>query len=214
MQQITDKKKLLPIINKLKENCTERKKKETFSVQLSIKGYDFQKDARFNQNHVLPHYKRFREDICVVGGDEKIENEAKRLNLPFKHFNDLTGNSAEKNREKKKLGLKYDAFIIYGRFAKHFNIKYVVQKRKIFFLLSNPTELEATVEKAKKTIQFKLRKNPDICFPIGTSEMTSEEIAENYESAINGLIGLLKKGSKNLKTITVKTNQSEPVNLL
>lgn len=208
------KSKIIPIIEELKSDCTSRKKKETFEIQVTIKGYDFQKDDRFNKSCELPNEKRFREKICVLGGDQLIEEEAKKLGIPFKHFNEITGNSKEKTREKKKLTLKYDGFIIHGRFNKHFNIKFVVQKRKNFFLIANVNELSSTIEKAKKTVQFKLRKNPDIGFPIGTTEMETEKIFENYEVGMNNLIGILKKGTKNLQVVTLKTNQSKPINLL
>merc|ERR1711935_175049 len=211
---VADRKKLIPIIDDLKAESKTRKKQETLSIQLTIKGYDFQKDARFDDNCTLPNEKRAREHICVLTSDNTVEEECKRLGIDFKNYNDITGNSKEKIREKKKLTLKYDGFILHGKFAKHFNIKFIVQKRKYYFLLPNVGELEKMIENAKKTVQFKLRKNPDIAFPIGSTNLDTEKIFDNFETGINFLIAKLKKGTKNLQVVNIKTDQGKPVSLL
>ncbi|KAF7699450.1 60S ribosomal protein L1 [Cucumispora dikerogammari] len=209
-----NKQSIMPILESIKADCINRKKKETISLQITIKGYDFNKDERFNKSVVLPHLKRFREKIVVLGDNLALEEECRKLNLPFVSFNEITGNNKEKIKEKKKLTLKYDIFIIFGRFAKHFNIKFVMQKRKNFFLLANINELSEVVEKSKKTVNFKLKKNPDIAFPIGTTEMEVNDVWDNYEAGMEGLVSVLKKGVKNLQGVKVKSDQGKVFSLL
>jgi large subunit ribosomal protein L1 len=59
----------------------------------------------------------------------------------------------------------------------------------------------------------RLKSTPIIQNRVGTEDMKDEQIAENITAIIRRLEGKLKRGIKNIKSITLKTTMGKPVEM-
>ncbi|EPR78462.1 60S ribosomal protein L10a [Spraguea lophii 42_110] len=203
--------KIVPILSKMVEEA--KKKSETIEVQMSLKGYDFKKDVRFDSNVVLPHQIKRYENITVIG-DSNLKPIAEEAKVPFVLFSDIEGNSKERQKIKKKLAMKSDSYISTAGFNKYFEMKYFNKKRKPVLLLKNIAEFNNFYDEVKRTVKFKLRKTGDISFTIGHLEMEQEEVYQNLVVGLNHLNSILKKGLKSLGTVFIKSTQGKPTRIL
>lgn len=200
------KQKLKPIIEKI---CEGRKEGETIEVQIKLKGYDYKKDVRFDTNVVLPYPKRKSERILVFG--DALQEKAKELGCDFMSNSELEGKNKEKEKIKKKIAMKYHSFISIPAFNTIFEMKIFNRKKKPIHIVKNPADLPNFYKEIQRTVKFKLRKTCDLAFTIGYVGMDLEEIMSNFNTGIQGLIAVLKKGSKNLGNIYMKSCQGESV---
>lgn len=179
---------------------------------MSLKGYDYKKDVRFDSNVVLPYPKRRAERILVVA-DKALETKAKELNLEYKPFEELEGKNKEKQTLKKKLALKYHSFISSPNFNSAFEVKIFNRKRKAVYVIRNPNDLQNFYNEVVKMVKFKLRKTNDLSFTVGYCEMSEEEIYSNLSTGLNFLSTLLKKGYKSLGGVVLKSCQGKPIRI-
>lgn len=205
-----NKDKIITHIHSIKDGV--KNKSETIEVQMSLKGYDYKKDVRFDGNVVLPFPKRKVERILVVA-DKALEPKAKELSFDFKTFEELEGKNKEKQILKKKLALKYHSFISSPSFNSAFEVKIFNRKRKAVYVLRNPNDLHNFYCDVVKMVKFKLRKTNDLSFTIGFCEMEDEEIYSNLSAGINFLVTLLKKGYKSLGGVVLKSCQGKPIKI-
>ena len=69
------------------------------------------------------------------------------------------------------------------------------------------------IEKHRKTVQVRLRGQPILQCIVGTEEMGDKEIAENVIAVIRRIEGKLKRGIKNIRSISLKTSMGSPVKI-
>ncbi|KAG0438668.1 60S ribosomal protein L1 [Dictyocoela muelleri] len=124
---------------------------------------------------------------------------------------ELEGKSKEKQKLKKKIAMKYDSFISIPAFNSIFEMKMFNRKRKPIYIVKNPTDLPLFYKDVERTVKFKLRKTCDLAFTIGYVGMKTDEILANYNAGIQGLVAVLKKGTKNLGGIFMKSCQGSSV---
>ena len=60
---------------------------------------------------------------------------------------------------------------------------------------------------------MRTRDKPYLMCKVGDETMTDEDIAENIEAVISAVVGKLKKGIRNIKSIYVKTTMGEAVEI-
>ena len=73
--------------------------------------------------------------------------------------------------------------------------------------------IAAEIEKRRKTVQVRLRGQPVLQCIVGTEEMGDKEIAENVMAVIRKIEGKLKRGVKNIRSISLKTTMGAPVKI-
>merc|ERR1719272_1610934 len=98
-------------INEILKFSEEKKRKfvETIELQVALKNYDSQKDARFSGNLRLPKAPRERMTVCVIGNESDIE-KASSAGIPSKSVADLQ--KLNKNKKLvKKLAQEFHAFM-------------------------------------------------------------------------------------------------------
>ena len=69
------------------------------------------------------------------------------------------------------------------------------------------------ITKQRKTILVRTRNQPILQCRIGTEDMSDEQVAENIQTVLRRLEGKLKKGLKNIKSLTIKTAMGPPIEL-
>lgn len=170
------------------------------------------KDVRFDSNVVLPYKKRKSERILIIA-DKSLEPKAKELGLTYKSFEDVEGKNKEKQSVKKKLAMKYHSFISTPNFNSGFEVKIFNMKKKAMYVLKNPNDLQKFFEDVTRMVKFKLRKTNDLSFTIGYCEMKDEEILGNFNTGINFLCSILKKGHRSLGSVVLKSCQGKPIKI-
>ncbi|TBU02987.1 ribosomal protein L10 [Hamiltosporidium tvaerminnensis] len=189
---------------------TTSSEEDTFEVQIALKGYDYNKDVRFDSNVVLPHPKRKNEKILIIA-DKTLEQKAVSLSLPFVNYESVQGASKERQKLKGKLCRRSHSLIAESTFNKAFEMRIINRKRKPLFIIKNVGDLQNFYNDVSKTVKFKLRKENTLSFPAGYAEMGSEKIVENVYLGLTHLLGLLKKGMRNIDSIFIKTAKGKPV---
>jgi large subunit ribosomal protein L10Ae len=70
---------------------------------------------------------------------------------------------------------------------------------------SHDTPLQEKMDELHRTVRFQMKKVLCLGVAVGTVNLTEAEIQTNITLAINTLIGLLKKGWQNVKSVHIKS---------
>jgi large subunit ribosomal protein L1 len=74
-------------------------------------------------------------------------------------------------------------------------------------------DIAGLMTKHRKTIVVRLRNQPMLQNRVGMENMKDEEITENVQAVLRVLEGKLKKGTKNIKSLFIKTAMGAPVKI-
>jgi large subunit ribosomal protein L1 len=74
-------------------------------------------------------------------------------------------------------------------------------------------DITGLMAKHRKTIVVRLRNQPMLQNRVGMENMKDEEITENVQAVLRVLEGKLKKGTKNIKSLFIKTAMGAPVKI-
>ncbi|OIR59005.1 MAG: 60S ribosomal protein L10A [Amphiamblys sp. WSBS2006] len=204
-------------VTKMFTEATEVKKRnfcETIDIQVGLKGYDPQKDKRFNGSTRLPFIPKKSFRVCVLG-DEFHCDKAREAGIDFMSVEDLKKLNKNK-KEVKKLAKKYDAFL-----SSESVIKQVPRllgpglnkAGKFPTQITHGEDLPGRVAELQATIKFQLKKVLCLSAAVGNVAMDADETAVNISTAINFLVSLLKKKWQNIKSLYVKTTMGKSIRL-
>ncbi|RWS16818.1 60S ribosomal protein L10a-like protein [Dinothrombium tinctorium] len=207
---------LYEAVNGVLEKSKEKKRKftETVELQIALKNYDPQKDKRFSGTVKLRQIPKPRFRVCVLG-DQQHCDEAAANNLD--HMDAEALKKLNKNKKLvKKLAKKYDAFL-----ASESLIKQIPRllgpglnkAGKFPTLLTHNENMMTKVDEVKATIKFQMKKVLCLAVGVGHVNMTSDELAQNINLAINFLVSLLKKNWQNIKSLHIKSTMGPPQRL-
>lgn len=203
--------KIKEALVKALEDKGKRKFKQTVELIINFKEIDFSKpENRINAEIVLPK-GRGKENKVTVIGDEAMVFEAKKLKIDAFTISELKELVKEK-RDAKKFAKRYDIFLVQpqliGEFAKILG-RYLGQAGKTPKpLLGN---LQQTVERAKHTVIVKNKGKfvPTLQAPVGTEDMSTEDLMENIEAVLNKIKE--KVNESLIKSIYLKLTMGRPV---
>ena len=207
---------LYECVNGVLERSRKKKRKfvETVELQVALKNYDPQKDKRFSGTVKLKHIPKPRFRICILGDqqhcDEATANEIKSMDAEaLKKLN--------KNKKLvKKLAKSYDAFLASDSLIKQIPRLLgpgLNKAGKFPTLLTHNENMMAKVDEVKATIKFQMKKVLCLAVAVGHVNMTSDELAQNINLAINFLVSLLKKNWQNIRSLHVKSTMGPPMRL-
>jgi large subunit ribosomal protein L1 len=72
-------------------------------------------------------------------------------------------------------------------------------------------DLKSVIQKRLNIIKIALKDSTVIHLPVGSEEMKDEHIAENIETTINSVTGILPKGKDNIKNFYLKLTMGKGV---
>merc|ERR1712195_228385 len=188
-------------IETILKGSVEKKRKflESIELQIALKNYDPQKDARFSGNLMLPQAPREKYNVCVIGNAKDIE-KATQAGVEFKSVEDL-----------KKLNQSYSAFLASSTLIRKIPrlLGPGLNKAGKFPSVLNPGDDVGTkVMEIKSTIKFQLKSKKTTCMgmAIGNVSMTADEILINVNMCVNFLASLLPKNWLNIKMLYLKSS--------
>jgi large subunit ribosomal protein L1 len=210
------RKEILDALNKVRAKKGERNFKQSIDLVVNLKDIDLKRpENRVNVNVNLPNGLGKNQKICFFAtGDLGLR--AKRAEVDLVVDQEQLRELSTKRKDAKKLLSKYDLFLaeaslmpIVGRVAGPI----LGPRGKMPTPVPSNAPIEQFIERQRKAVALRTRDKPLIELSVGTEDMEDEKIAENIDVLLTSLLGGLKRGLSNIRSIYLKTTMGEPVRL-
>ena len=199
-------------LEEVKKNSKQRQFKQTIDLIVNLQQMEFSKaENRFTEEVVLDTGKGKDIKIGVIGDDLAIKTK----NLAHVVINEMRLDGFEKNKKDlKQITKSCDFFIA--------DPKLMLKVGKVMGRVLGPKgkmpkpvppQMDPTplINKLKKTVKVRLTGSPTIQVPIGTEDMSSDQIGKNVEAVLHALEKKLPNGKNNIKEVLVKTTMGKPI---
>jgi large subunit ribosomal protein L1 len=208
--------KLLETLKKVRESSKPRKFSQTIDMTINLQEIDMKKpESKIQESIELPHPLTKRAKICVIAGGE-LAMKAKQAGVDLVLEKDELNNIATDKKRQRELANTYDFFIseaplmpLVGK-----SLGAVLGPRgKMPTPVPPNADVQAQIARHQRLVIVRTKTQPLINTRVGTEDMKDEQIAENITAVIRRLEGKLKRGIKNIKSITLKTTMGKPVEM-
>jgi large subunit ribosomal protein L1 len=211
-----DKKTIVDAIKEAKEKSGQKKFNQTVELILNIKEIDMKAPEGKIQVVVdLPHITGKPNKICVIASGE-LALKARKANTDIVIERAELEGLAGKKKELRKLATKYDVFIseaplmpLVGRILG----PVLGPRGKLPVPVPPNADIESLITKHRKTVVVRMRNQPIIQCPIGTENMSDNDLSDNIQAVLRVLEGKLKRGLKNIKLAYIKMSMGTPVKI-
>ena len=175
---------------------------QTVELIITLRNIDLRKpENRFTKEIELPHGRGKEAKVCVMDKEhgftkEKIEEIGKD------------------KKEAKKLAKSYDFFLASAELMPTIGKalgRYLAPRGKMPTPIP-PTmpkeEVQKLIEKKKRSVIARVKLQPQVQVPVGTLDMSDEQIKENVEHVVREVIKALPKGRAQLNRIYIKATMT------
>lgn len=212
-----EKSKVIETLKALQSEAQERKFAQTYDMIVNLKGIDLKKtDQKVEFFHTLPKGRGREVKICALIGIE-LKDSAVNAEVDY-----ILNNQFEDHKDKKKatiLAQKYDYFIAQANlmgpvatsFGRVFGSRGKMPNPKAGCVVGPKANIEPVAEKLKSTVKIAAKTQTVCQFPVGTTTMSLEDVAENIVSSYEALIHHLPQEQNNVKNVLVKLTMSKAV---
>jgi large subunit ribosomal protein L1 len=211
-----DKKTLLDAVKEAKLKSGQKKFNQTVDLILDIKEIDMKApEGKIQAVVELPHATGKPNKICVIASGELAlkarSAEAERV-LERADLEALAG----KKKDLRKLASDYDVFVaeaplmpLVGRILG----PVLGPRGKMPIPVPPNADIASAITRNRKTVVVRMRNQPIIQVPVGTENMSEDELVDNIQAVLRLLEGKLKRGLKNVKFMFIKTSMGTPVKI-
>jgi large subunit ribosomal protein L1 len=208
-----DDKKVLEAIKKAKQNSKKRKFVQSIELMVNMKDVDLKKpENRLNIELTLPNEIGREPKICVIAAGD-LAVKAKNAGV-YVIDKDELGEVARNKKNVKKLAQEYDFFVaradIMPQVGKTLG-SVLGPRGKMPKPVPPNADIKTVLDQYKKNARIRMRENPVIHLRVGNEEMDEKKIADNVQSVINFLEGKFEKGSRNIKSVYLKTTMGPAI---
>jgi len=196
----------------LAELRKEKKRKfiQTVDLVMNLKNFDVRKEA-LNTFVDIPH-----------AGEKKL---AAFFTKRSKLITTITEEDFDKYKDAKdikKLAKKYDAFIavapmmakVATKFGRVFGpMNKMPSPQAGIIPQENDDMINMMIKKMNKSVRVK-NKEMAIKIPVGKESMSDDDLADNIDAAIKGLIKKLPRGNDNVREVLIKFTMTKPIKVL
>jgi large subunit ribosomal protein L1 len=210
-----DQKTILNAVKEVKEKSEKRKFNQTVELILNLREIDMKSpEAKIQEVVELPHSSPEKTNkICVIAQGE-LALKAKKAEADHVIERAELESLAGKKKDLRKVANDYDFFIaeaplmpLVGK-----TLGPVLGPRgKMPIAVPPQVDIVSLMAKHRKTIVVRMRSQPIILCRVGVESMKEEELAENIQTVLRVLEGKLKRGTKNIKNLYIKTAMGAPV---
>lgn len=209
-------KNILQTIKEMREKSKKRKFMQSVELLINLRDIDPKKpEGKIQEAIELPYPVGKLGKICVIASGElalKAKKAGADLVIERGELEALGGDK----KKQKDLADTYDAFIaeapLMPLIGKVLGAT-LGPKGKMPTPVPPTANMATEIEKRRKTVQVRLRGQPILQCVVGTEEMGDKEIAENVMAVIRRIEGKLKRGIKNVRSISLKTTMGPPVKI-
>jgi len=211
-----DKKTLSEAIKEARSKSEKKKFIQTIDLVINLQDIDLKKpEGKIQELIELPYALGKGKRLCVIASGEmalKARKAGADLVLERSEVEALSGDK----KKQKQIVASYDLFIaeaplmpVVGRVLG----STLGPKGKMPTPLPPNANVADQIEKQRKVIFVRLRGQPVLQSPVGTEDMTDDQIAENIQAVLRRIEGKLKRGIKNIRSIYLKTTMGQPVRI-
>jgi len=209
-----DPKSTLEAIKEAKEKAEKRSFVQSIDLIVNLKDIDPKKpESRIQELIELPHPSGGENKICVFASGEmalKAKRAGADLVMERSDLETLTGDK----KKQKKLASAYDFFIaeaplmpLVGKILG----TTLGPKGRMPTPVPPTANIGEHIERHRKMVLIRLRGQPVLQCRVGTEDMPDEQIAENLQAVMTRIERRLKRGTKNIRSIRLKTTMGPPV---
>jgi len=212
-----EQKTLLSALKEAKEKGSKRNFNQSVELILNLQDIDMKSpEGRLQENVELPYPPTEKTNkICVIATGE-LALKAKRANADLVLDRAELEGLAGKKKELRRLASEYDFFIaeaplmpLVGKILG----PTLGPRGKMPIPVPPTADIESLLKKYRRTIVVRMRNQPVIQCRVGTENMKDEELAENIQAVLKVVEGKLKRGTKNIKSVYIKTTMGAPVKI-
>ncbi|HVP40748.1 MAG TPA: 50S ribosomal protein L1 [Candidatus Krumholzibacteriaceae bacterium] len=208
--------KLLETLKKVRENSKQRKFSQTIDMTINLQEIDMKKpESKIQESIELPHPLTKKAKICVIATGE-LAMKAKQAGVDLVIEKDELNNIATDKKRQRELANTYDFFICEAPLMPTVgkSLGAVLGPRgKMPTPVPPNADIKAQIARHQRLAIVRTKTQALINARVGTEDMKDEQIAENITTIIRRLEGKLKRGIKNIKSITLKTTMGKPVEI-
>jgi len=212
-----DQKTIITAIKEAKEKSKKRNFTQSVELILNLKDIDMKSpEGRIQERIELPHPSPEKPNkICVIATGE-LALKAKRAKADLVIGNDELAGLAGRKKELRKIANDYNFFMaeapLMSRVGKTLGPA-LGPRGKMPVPVPPTADISGLIKRYRKMVFVRMRNQPVIRCRVGTESMKEEEIAENVQTVLKTIEGKLKRGTKNIKTVYLKTSMGTPVKI-
>jgi large subunit ribosomal protein L1 len=203
-------------VQKALEGAKKRNFTETVELAINLKDVDLTiPKNRIQEDIILPNGRGKAVKITVIGGGE--------LALKAKDVADLVitpeelGAIADDKKQAKKIANDTDYFIaeapLMAQVGKRLGTV-LGPRGKMPKPIAPGADPSAMIDNLRKSVTVRSKDHKTFHVPVGTVNMSAEDIAENVDVIMSRVIGHLEKGKHNLDSAYIKTTMGASERLM
>ncbi|MBU3896997.1 MAG: 50S ribosomal protein L1 [Nanoarchaeota archaeon] len=192
-----------------------RKFRQSFDLIISLKNMDLKKpENRIKTEILLPKGLGRLVKTCIIA--DTLLTQAKTLeNVIVLKKEDV---ERMNKKEVKRLAREAGAFIaepsLMPLIGKQMGPILAPRNKMPKPVPPTISDLAPIVKRNSNSVRIALKDSPVIQLPLGTEEMSDEDINENAMAVINSIKTILPKGTDQIKAITIKTSMGKPIKVM
>ncbi len=214
------KERLMEAIREAKERAPPRKFIESVDFTINFKNVDFKKpENRIEVEVVLPRGRGKPVKIALFA-DKALAAEVKKVGIVDRVITKDEIMGLDK-KTAKKLAKEFDFFLaepsLMPIIGKQLGVVLGPRRKMPKPVPPNVKAIEAVVKNLRNTVVVSNKKGkymPVVHAPIGTVEMSDEDLAENALAVYNAVIRKLPAGEQNVRSVYVKTTMGPAVRVI
>ncbi len=203
-------------VQKALESAKKRNFVETVELAINLKDIDLSLPKnRIQEDIVLPKGRGKAVKVTVIGGGElalKAKNVADLVIGP-----DELGTIADNKKQAKKIANDTDYFIaeapLMAQVGKRLGTV-LGPRGKMPKPIAPGADPAAMIDNLRKSVTVRSKDHKTFHVPVGTVNMSAEDIAENVDVIMSRVIGHLEKGKHNLDSAYIKTTMGASERLM
>ena len=212
-----DKEQILAALAKVKDISEKRNFKQSYDLIINLKGLDVKKqEHQVDAFITLPYSRGKKVKICALVGAE-LEAQAKSI---FDSV--ILSDNFEKYKDKKeikKIANSFNFFVAQANimpkvatiFGRVFGPRGKMPNPKSGCVVPPNANLKPLYEKLQKTVRATTKNAPLIQCPIGTEDLSTNDISENALTVYDAILHVLPNEKHNIKDIYIKLTMGKPV---
>lgn len=212
-----DQKAITTAIKEVKEKSKKRNFTQSVELILNLKDIDMKSpEGRIQERIELPHPSPEKPNkICVIATGE-LALKAKRAKADLVIGKDELAGLAGRKKDLRKIANEYNFFMaeapLMPRVGKTLGPA-LGPRGKMPVPVPPTADISDLIKRYRKMVFVRMRNQPVIRCRVGTESMKEEEIVENVQTVLKSIEGKLKRGTKNIKTVYLKTSMGKPVKI-
>lgn len=214
---MVERAKIIEAVTAAIEKAPERKFSEGVDITINLKNIDMaQPKNRIDETILLPQGTGKKIEIAVLGKGE-ITTQAKEAGADLIMGPEEIERLGGEPREARKIANQYRFFLaetavmpLVGRWLG----PRLGPRGRMPMPIPQGTDIRPIVERLRNSVKIRTKDKKVFHAKVGSTEMNSEQIAENIDAVLKRIESVLEQGSLNIRSVYVKTSMGPAVRVI